>query len=152
MAQKTYQIDDIGKVTFYKHRASKTIRIKLNGGTVKVTLPSWLPYKTAVEFVKKRKQWIANNQAQRLPFIDGSIIGNNYRLRLISSNSSNFSIQEEGSIITIAVPLDQTSESEAGQNRIEKYITNILKRDAENILIPMARQLANENNFNLSSL
>ncbi len=152
MAQKTYNFEDIGKVTFYKRRGSKSIRIRINGTNVKVTLPIWVPYRAAIEFVNQRKNWILSNKKSSSVLYNGVIIGQNYQLSLQTSQSTKFRLVEHENVIKIYFPEKYELESDKVQNRIEKYITNILKRDAEDRLIPLARKLAETHDFTLNSL
>lgn len=152
MSQKEFYFKDIGNIKFYKRRNSKSIRIRVNGNTVKVTLPYWLPYKAAVGFVNKRMAWILQNTQNNSFFFDNSIIGQNYKLNLQHSSSKKFNMKEIDDTIKISVPSYLALDSETVQNRIEKYIINILKRDAEDNLIPLARNIAESNKFELNSL
>ena len=56
-------IEGIGEVTLAKRRGTRNLRLSINAsGRVRVGMPYWLPYKSAIAFAKGRKDWIAEQQ------------------------------------------------------------------------------------------
>ena len=63
MTQRQVNIDGIGEVTLDKRRGTRSLRLSINAaGRVRVGLPYWSPYKTAINFAKSRKDWINEQQ------------------------------------------------------------------------------------------
>ncbi len=85
MAVRHIWHDEIGEVALQKRRGSKSIRLKLNpSGKVVVTLPYFVPYKTAERFLHQHTVWVLEQQAKRpqeLP--EGMLIGRAHTLRYI---------------------------------------------------------------------
>lgn len=85
MASKIMDMPGIGQVTFRRRKGSRSIRLRIDvHGKVVVTLPYFVPYRTAAAFVIKQQGWIETQQTkhQRV-FVDGMSIGRAHRLRLI---------------------------------------------------------------------
>src|SRR6476646_4993599 len=82
MATKIFNIPDIGEVSFYQRRGNRSIRISLGSkGDVRVSLPYWVPYKAAQQFVLGKKAWIAANQTEPAALLKhGDAIGKAHRL------------------------------------------------------------------------
>ncbi len=63
MAQRLVYVDGIGEVTLAKRRGTRSLRLSINpSGRIRVSLPYWVPYKTAINFAKSRRDWIAEQQ------------------------------------------------------------------------------------------
>lgn len=63
MATRQVFIDGIGQVTLAKRRGTRNLRLSINAnGRIRVGLPHWVSYKTAVNFAKARRDWITEQQ------------------------------------------------------------------------------------------
>lgn len=63
MAIRLVFIEGIGQVTLAKRRGTRNLRLSINAnGRVRVGLPYWIPYKTAINFAKSRREWITEQQ------------------------------------------------------------------------------------------
>ncbi len=50
-------------MTLAKRRGTRNLRLSINAsGRVRVGMPHWLPYKSAIAFAKDRRDWIAEQQ------------------------------------------------------------------------------------------
>lgn len=150
MPKKDFELPEIGIVSFYKRRSAKSIRIRITGSKVSVSLPYWAPYKAAIEYVKSKKNWIVQNAKPELTFRDGDHLGNRYQLNLISTDKTRFSFKRKDNVLIIGIPSSQNVKS--AQSKINSYIIEQLRVDAEDKIIPMARQLAIAGNFEVSKI
>src|SRR5258708_8309631 len=63
MATQEVFIEGIGQVTMDKRSGTRNLRLSINAsGRVRVGMPYWLPYKSAIAFAVSRKGWIAEQQ------------------------------------------------------------------------------------------
>lgn len=85
MASKEIDIPDIGKVLFTKRRSSKSIRMRISAqGTLAVSMPYFVPYATAVGFVKHHKDWVQAETSKRGSYLfDGMHVGRLHRLHIM---------------------------------------------------------------------
>jgi predicted metal-dependent hydrolase len=85
MASKNIDIPDIGLVTFTKRRTSKSIRMRISTqGKLVVSMPYFVPYATAVGFVKKHKEWALTESHKRGTYLyDGMRIGRTHTLHIM---------------------------------------------------------------------
>ena len=55
MATRTVDIPEIGAVTLYKRRGNRSLRLSVGAnGEIRVSLPSWVPYKAGEEFARAK--------------------------------------------------------------------------------------------------
>jgi len=152
MSQKTYYIEDLGDITFYKNRNSKNIRIKLIGNTIKVSLPYWAPYATALAYVKQKKSWIHSNMSHNRDYQDNSVIAGTYRLRLLRAMASRYSSSIENKTIYVKLPNDAQISSSDVQKKIHVHIIKHLRLIAEDTIVPLVRTLSEQYNFTVKSI
>lgn len=70
MAVKKVTIPELGTVHLYKRRGVKGMRLSVTSyGLVRVSLPNWIPYASAVAFVLQKREWIQSQQIRRRPEI-----------------------------------------------------------------------------------
>lgn len=85
MAVRIKQIEGIGEVSFQKRRGLRNIKLRIdtNGKTV-VTMPYFVPYGVAEQFVRRHEDWLQLQQSHRAaPLVDGQMIGRIHKLRFI---------------------------------------------------------------------
>lgn len=147
MSQKIVLIDGIGNVPFYKRRNTNSIKIKINGSSVKVSLPIWVSYKVAILYVNQRLDWIINNLKPTAVLRSGHKIGKKTILQILSSDSTRFTSKYLNEKLIIKVPNYIDPASQVAQERIKNYAIKALQRESEDALIPMIRNIAHTNNF-----
>lgn len=152
MAQKVIQIHDVGPVTFYKRRNARNIRIRINGTSVKVSLPSYVPYKTAEHYVTQKKAWIIQNVHQRRDLIHGDVLQTGHRLFIRTTENERFISNISSHTITVSIPEQYEPSSDFVQKKIRAVINKVLKTKAEEIIIPLTRQLSEAYKFEVASI
>jgi predicted metal-dependent hydrolase len=81
MATKTYELDNLGKVTIVKRSTNRHLRLTIAGdGTIKVSIPSWTPYKTGIDFAKSKSNWIKKERPNPIVLDNNQPIGRAHRL------------------------------------------------------------------------
>src|SRR4051812_5320937 len=84
MANKNFVLNDGLAVTVYKRRTSRNLRLSINAhGQVRVTIPSWAPYRAGLEFARSRQGWIITQQKPVMVLTDGRPVGKAHHLKLV---------------------------------------------------------------------
>lgn len=85
MATKIVEIPEVGKVVLQKRRGSRHIRLKVDAtGKVSVTLPYFVPYAMATEYLKKHKPWVIAELGKRVTHLsEGMNVGRLHTLRFM---------------------------------------------------------------------
>jgi predicted metal-dependent hydrolase len=87
MATKIIDIPEIGPVTLYKRRGNRSLRLSLSAdGEVRVSMPTWVPYKAGEQFARAKIAWIvAHRQPPADTLKQGQAIGKAHRLHFAPS-------------------------------------------------------------------
>lgn len=134
---KSIQIPDIGTVLVQKRKSSSHIRLSLShDGSIKVSLPYWLPYSAGMMFVKKQTKWIIENKQEKKQPSNGQTIGKNHKLILIPQSDSEkvvSRITSDGEI-RVFYPESFSPNDQRVQTIIHKACLRSLKQQADKLL------------------
>jgi predicted metal-dependent hydrolase len=154
MAKKTIDLPVIGEVSLYKYRSSHSIRIKVTGShSVKVTLPYWAPYNSALKFVNSRVDWIISQQQHFTVLTDKQSIGKAHHLRFYHDASvpavRNRLNQTE---IIITVPAKLGDEDLSVQAAARRAGIRALQQEGRALLPQRLELLARQHGFTYKSV
>ena len=86
MSLKSFNLDSIGNVTVYKRRNNRRINLSVNAhGAVRVSIPTWMPYQTGLNFVRSKESWIIKQRPPKQVFTNAQTIGQDHELAFASS-------------------------------------------------------------------
>lgn len=149
MAQKIIEVPPIGPVTFQKRRNTRSVRIHIQGSTVKVTLPWHLSYQAATRFVLRRQEWIASHQQPTVTLSDRAYVGKSHQLVITHKDISRATTRVDEKQIRVSLPLAMPTETPAAQQVITKACEKALRQQCEQLVIPRLQDLAFEYGFEL---
>jgi predicted metal-dependent hydrolase len=152
MAAKTYTIEGIGEVTVYKRRGTHKMNLRIVGGQIRVTQPTWLPYATGVQFARSNTTWI-ESQRQKQPSIvleNGTNIGKSYTL--VFDHDIKLRTRLTDTHIIIYMPRGVTAADESAQNIAKTAVKRALKKEAEAKLPERLAFVAQKYGFNYKSV
>jgi hypothetical protein len=152
MAIKELHIEGIGDVRFQKRRGTRSVRISIQGHSVRVTQPSWISYAEAVRFVKSRADWIKKHKTNRDVLAHSALIGKTYQLSVAHAPVQKPATRLKGGIIQVTLPPTLDIDSTAAQTVIERACERALAKEAKELLTPRLQDLAYEYNFRYTSL
>jgi len=151
-----YQEFDINnrRVTVYKRKSSRSLKITLGlNGQVKVSIPRWLPYQAGVDFAISKKDWINANFRPPRQLLPGQPVGKAHHLRfeakLACLKASSRVTQNE---IIISHPIELKASHPLTQAAAKKAATRALRSQAEALLPPRLKSLADKHHLSYSSL
>lgn len=154
MAIKFFELDDIGTVRVNKRSGSRSLRISIAAnGEVRVTIPSWTPYQSGIDFAKSRKDWILSNApAREVPLASGMRIGKAHRLVFATATIDAPSSRLAGSEIRITRPLGMAAMHPEVQKVAQRACIRALRAQAESLLPQRLRTLADKFGFDYNSV
>jgi predicted metal-dependent hydrolase len=156
MATRQITLPQIGTITLYKRKGNQSLRLSVGAnGDVRISLPTWVPFKVAEEFAKSKASWIAAHQVTEptVTFSHGQHIGKQYRIY--------FSPQEDRAAISTRVykteiyvthPAHISSDHPDVQAKAHKASIRALKQEAERLLPPRLAALAQNHGFSYKSV
>jgi len=147
MAAKTYTLDGIGDVTVYKRRGTRRMNLRLVGGSIRVTQPTWLPYAAGVQFAHSNLAWITK-QRQKQPTIaleHGAQIGKEHTL--VFERDATLRTRVTATYIIIYVPSTMQQSDDKVQKAAKIAVKRALKKEAEETLPDRLAFCADEYGF-----
>lgn len=155
MAYKEFEIEGIGAVTVYKRRGSRHLRLSVTRkGEVRVSIPFWAPYKAGVDFARSRSGWLIAQQPTAPQVMgEGQPVGKEHRLHFLSDPTVDRpkSRVQNGRITISHSPL-MASTAPAVQAMAEKACLRALRNEAERLLPPRLRELADRYGYDFASV
>ena len=142
MAQRIIDVAGLGPVIFNKRRGGRNLRVTITGkGQIRVSVPSWLPYRAGVEFAKHNKAWIDDKMSARpdKTLKNGMQIGKSHRLYFIAK-SGDTKARLKGTEIIVSGSLPTTSPKV--QKIASAAAEKALKKEAEVLLAQRLKQLS----------
>jgi hypothetical protein len=155
MPKKIIEIDGIGPVVAIKRRGSTTIRLSYaRDGSLRVSLPYWLPYKAATEFVRTKRAWIESNRPARETILqNGDKIGKAHHLIFIANPDTKLTaVRLKGLQIIVSFPYALAVDNEAVQKAAERGVLRALKKEADSLLPQRLAVLAKQHGYSYESV
>lgn len=156
MATRTVEIPDIGTVTLYKRRGNRSLRLSVGaGGEIRVSLPSWVPYKAGEQFARSKMEWIiAHRQGTSASGLThGQAIGKAHRLHFEpSAIATRITTRLHQNQIQITHPPAYESLHPAVQHAAQTASIRALRKEAEALLPQRLRDLAQQTGFTYKSV
>lgn len=155
MAKKTALLADIGEIQLYKRRGTSTLRLSIgHDGTIRVTMPYWIPYQTALSFVKKRREWILSKRIVNKPIRNGQQIGKSHQVRFLATADASppkSRIVNNGEI-RIYHPSGTELDTPHIQEIAQKAAIRALKKEAMALLPERLDYLARQHDFDYKNV
>ncbi len=153
MPAKQVDMPAIGPVRLYKRRGARAIKISISGDYVRVTLPTWLPYRAGLEFVRSKSDWIAAHKPPRTYLSDGQQVGKAHRLKFIQSDLSRaVSTRVTDTEIRVQHHHNVATNHDDVQSAARNACLKALRREADSLLPQRLAQLAGKHGFSYQSV
>ncbi len=155
MAQRTVEIPEIGTVTLIKRRGNTNIRLSFaRDGSIRVSLPYWVPYQSGVSFALQRKDWIDEHRPDKPALLHSRArIGKAHRLAIeqrIESQGVRVTVRQN--VINVLCPVDTPVTHASVQKAAERGAHKALKVEADRLLPQRLEQLARQHHFTYHSV
>jgi predicted metal-dependent hydrolase len=154
MSQRTVVLPDIGEVLLVKRRGAKNLRLSIQpDGKIRVGLPYWAPYASAIQFAKMRSGWILQNVENNRPKIlqTGHKIGKSHSLHLNQDPSAyRVSSRVKADLIVVKGHLHPTSLPM--QTKAAAACERALKKESIKLLGDRIHQISAETSLSFKEL
>lgn len=155
MASKSVEIPGIGPVTLVKRRGNSNIRMSFaRNGTVRVSLPFWVPYQVGIEFALARQDWIQTHRPSRAHVLhDGDRLGKAHRLYFVAGGTRSKTTVRTGMLkVMVTHPPELVETAQEVQKAAERGALKALKMQADRLLPERLRTLAALHGFSYASV
>lgn len=136
MATKQIELPHIGSVTLYKRKGTRSLRLSIGAdGKIRVSMPTWLPYKVGEQFVLTKSAWIAERHTSTVVLTHGQQIGKHHQLLFESSPShATPKASRRATQIVVKHPPSFEEHHPALQSVAQKACIRALRTEAEQLL------------------
>lgn len=154
MAHKQFMLDEQTSITVYKRKASRSLRLSITPkGQIRVSIPTWAPYISGVEFAKSRRDWIQAQRPVAAILKPGQAIGKAHRLHIVARPElKTVRSRVVSNAVTVYHPMSLTVASAEVQKSAEQASLRALRSQAECLLPQRLEQLANAHGFAYKSV
>ena len=154
-SQKTLILDN-KEIILTKSMKAKSVNISVRPfEKVKVTVPFFVSFKKAEDFVRKKESWIRRNllklktieQKQTIFDFNTHFTTRNHMLKLnkVESNEVKYSLKDQ--VILVDIPNTAEIKSLGIQKKIRFAIEETLRKEAKDYLPQRVKELAEKNSF-----
>ncbi len=155
MAIKKVAVPSIGTIHLQKRRGTKNLRLSIShSGTVRVSMPPWVPYRLGIEFALKKRSWLIDKQKAPLILSHGQSIGKEHKLLFIQNYkvSTVRTRVSPGGEIRVTLPISSLETDQKVQAHAERACIRALRLEAETQLPKRLRVLATNHKFSYNSV
>lgn len=153
MPAKIVNLPDIGEISLYKRRGINSVKMSItHDGKIRVTLPTWAPYRLGLEFAKNKSDWILKERKPTRIIENGDRVGKAHRIVFKQNNENRTLIRIVGTDIIIPVPSNADYKSPNVQASAHKGAIKALKKEAEQLLPMRLQTLALQHGFIYNSV
>lgn len=126
---------DIGDVSFFRRRGSKSVKLKVDEqGRVSVTMPHYMPYTLAQQFVRKHTDWLHDQTSRRVTELtEGLRVGRVHLLRFVYDINAKQPVGRVTASQVIVRYSGEISDSSV-QAAARAAATRALRREAQHFL------------------
>ena len=150
MAVKKIIIPGLGSVVLHKRRGVRSLRLTVgHDGTVRISLPYWLPYAAGAEYARGQREWIKSQQIIAAPLQHGGKIGKAHRMVFIPEvgrTALATRITSSGEV-RVFHPAHLSSNEPDIQKAAQRASIRALKQQGEKLLPQRLRALAQQHGF-----
>lgn len=153
MPNKVVHFRSIGKVTFFRNRLSKNIKISIKPDkSVLVSFPMFVSHREAVDFLAKHEEWIMENQqktaAGRKSLEHGTLINTKLHTVELCRGEKN-EVHPNGKSIKIYA---EDFNTDSSRSFLGEVIAGIYRYEAARLLPPRLKELAAQHGFSYAKV
>lgn len=151
MSVKVFEVPELGQVHIYKRSGTKHIRLSVNGeGKIRVTMPTWMPYKAGLLFVDQKREWLRKQTDNVGDLQHGQRIGKYHTLRFVTGPSIKTRVTE--TLIYITHKANQQPSDQVVQAAAKRGAERALRQEGDQLLPRRLKELAAQHNYSFSSV
>jgi predicted metal-dependent hydrolase len=149
MAFKEIELPGVGKVTVFKRKGARSLRLSITStGVTRVTIPTWAPFQAGIDFAKKRADWIRRHQpTEQVHLTNGHAIGKAHHVYLQAGSVTKPSSRISGTNIIVRFPTNLEPTDPSVQQLAEKACLRALRTEAANLLPQRLEALARHHGY-----
>lgn len=149
---KTIIIEDVGEVILARRRGTRSLRLSVSGGNIRLGMPLSISEKQAINFIISKKDWILKHRQPKTLLNNGARIGKAHRLVFVVTNGQKITtiLIENQALVRLPAPIQ--SSDVAAQNAAKRICKKALEQEASSLLPQRLRTYASKTNARYKSV
>jgi predicted metal-dependent hydrolase len=156
MAKKDFALPSGLVVSVYKVRNARNLRLSVrSNGQIRVSIPSWTPYKSGLDFARSREEWLGKQvQDKRTKLlINNQPIGKAHHLEFVAvTNSQQPRARVLESTVRVTYPYSLKQSDDEVQAAAQKASIRALRLQAEALLPQRLAHLAKTHGYSYNQV
>jgi predicted metal-dependent hydrolase len=154
MSVRHVEVPGFGAVRVYKRRDSRALKVSIDhNDQIRVSMPTWLPYRAAIEFIRNKESWITAHRRPLVQLEAGQAVGKAHRIEFnYSASAQQASSRIIKQSIRVSLPAGVMTTDERAQLVAQRGAVSALRQEATTLLPIRLRQLAQQYDFTYSSV
>lgn len=149
---KNIYVEGIGEVVFARRRGTRSIRLSINGGRVRIGAPYSVSEQQALGFLASRQDWILKHIKPVALLGNGTRIGKAHHLRFEPGSGAKPTTKLTAGAALVRLPAGMDESSKAAQDAAKRIAKKALQAEAENLFPQRLATLAQQMGANYRSL
>ena len=143
MKSKEFVIDENIVVKVSKRSSSRKLRLTIaTNGEVRVSIPTWMPFKIGVDFAKSKRSWIIEQTPRQKILVSNEAIGKNHHLKFVPTKAGKISTRLGEIEAIVFLPNDISFDDHAAQLAAKRVYKKALLSQSKALLPIRLKQLA----------
>jgi predicted metal-dependent hydrolase len=149
--QRKIYLAEVGEVHVRRKKRMKSIRLRVDhDGTVVLSLPRWVMLRQALAFLDNKRDWVLSEKSKKRSVLQhGDSFANGIRLHVLKVENKRPSSSFKERCLSVRVPAEY--DLVRTQEFIKRKVSGVIKSEAEQILLPCLRTLADKHQIEYKS-
>lgn len=153
MNSKEYLLTPEILVKVVKRKKARRLKITLeNDGSVRVSIPYFVPYQTGINFAKSKLEWIKDKRIVPKLINEFEQVGKSHRINFMRAKGDRITTKIENLTIKIFIPDGIEKIDSRVQSAIRRISRKALIKEASELLPQRVKYLAHKNGLSYSNL
>jgi predicted metal-dependent hydrolase len=155
MSLKHLNLPEVGDVVISRRKGTKNIKLSVSSaGKVRVSIPSWMPFRAAELYISTNKQWILDHSQNKKSTLitEGVAIGKAHRVSFVLSDTGKIQTRLTHTKVIVKIPPGVSTSTDEVQQKAATACKKALRQESERLLPIRLRALASKHGFDYSSV
>ncbi|HEY4964064.1 MAG TPA: SprT family zinc-dependent metalloprotease [Candidatus Saccharimonadales bacterium] len=153
MKSKEFVLDENTTVKVSKRSSSRSIRLTIApSGEVRVSIPSWMPFRMGYDFAKSKTAWIIEQKPNQTILTDSQPIGKNHQLKFVPTDSTAITTRLKELEAIVFLPKGTTFDSPQAQVAAKRVAKKALLAQGKALLPIRLKQLAEKYEYSYNEV
>lgn len=153
MKSKEFVLNEQTTVKIVKRSSSRQIKLTISSsGEVKVSIPSWMPYKLGLDFAKSKSDWISKQKPEKTLLVNGQSIGKNHHLVFKTTTAKSVTTRLNDIEAIVFLPVEVSIDNQLAQSAANKIAKRALLTQGRALLPIKVKELSQKYGYDFNEI